>query len=71
MLFGSLSLKYSPLKSVIKKFGHANIFALFDATEIGIEVASMKTASAILYFSYKHMSTMKEFVACCPRSQLF
>ena len=53
-------------KSVIKKFGHANIFALLDATEIGVEVASMKTVNAILYSAYKHGSTMKWLAACCP-----
>ena len=53
-------------KSVIKKFGHANIFALLDATEVGAEVASMKTVNAIMYSPYKHGSTMKWLAACCP-----
>ena len=46
-------------KSVIKKFGHANIFKLLDATEIRAEVVSMKTVNAILYSAYKYGSTMK------------
>ena len=53
-------------KSVIKKFGHANICALLDATEIGVEVASMKTVNAIMYSAYKHGSTMKWLAACDP-----
>ena len=53
-------------KSVIKKFGHANIFELLNATEIGAEVASMKTVNAILYSAYKHGSTMKWLAGCCP-----
>ena len=36
-------------KSVIKKFGRANIFELLDATELGVKVGSMETVNAILY----------------------
>ena len=53
-------------KSIIKKFGHANIFLMLDATEIAAEVASMKTVNAILYSAYKHNSTMKWLAGCCP-----
>ncbi|KAL7549609.1 hypothetical protein ACHAWF_013483 [Thalassiosira exigua] len=53
-------------KSIIKKFGHANIFLLLDATEIYTDVASMKTVNAILYSAYKHNSTLKWLAACCP-----
>ena len=53
-------------KSVLKKFGHANIFALLDATEIGVDVASMKTVNAIMYSPYKHGSTCMWLAACCP-----
>lgn len=53
-------------KSVIKKFGHAHIFMLLDATEIFAEVASMKTVNAILYSAYKHHSTLKWLVGCDP-----
>lgn len=53
-------------KSVIKKFGHANIFMLLDATESFAEIASMKTVNAILYSAYKHNSTMKWLVGCDP-----
>jgi hypothetical protein len=53
-------------KSVIKKFGRANIFELLDATELGAEVGSMKTVNAILYSAYKHGSTMKWLAACDP-----
>jgi regulator of replication initiation timing len=49
-------------KSVIKKFGHAHIFMLLDATEIFAEVASMKSVNAILYSAYKHHSTLKWLV---------
>ncbi|EJK69405.1 hypothetical protein THAOC_09343 [Thalassiosira oceanica] len=52
--------------SVIKKFGHANIFMLLDATECFAEIASMKTVNAILYSAYKHNSTMKWLVGCDP-----
>ena len=53
-------------KSVIKKFGHAHIFMLLDATEIFAEVASMKSVNAILYSAYKHHSTLKWLVGCDP-----
>ena len=53
-------------KSVIKKFGRANIYMLLDATEIGAEVASMKTVNAVLYSAYKHGSTLKWLAACDP-----
>lgn len=53
-------------KSVIKKFGHAFIFYLLDATECPAEIASMKTVNAILYSAYKHSSTVKWLVACDP-----
>ena len=53
-------------KSVIKKFGRANIYMLLDATEIGAEVASMKTVDAVLYSAYKHGSTLKWLAACDP-----
>ena len=52
--------------SVIKKFGHAHIFMLVDATEIFAEVASMKSVNAILYSAYKHHSTLKWLVGCDP-----
>jgi hypothetical protein len=52
--------------SMIRKFGHANIFMLLDATEIFAEVASMKTVNAILYLAYKHSSTIKWLVGCDP-----
>jgi len=35
-------------KSVLKKFGHANIFMLLDVTEIRAEIVSMKTVNSIL-----------------------
>ena len=50
---------------MLKKFGHANIFALLDATEIGVEVASMKIVNVIMNSPYKHGSTCKWVVACC------
>ena len=53
-------------KSVIKKFGHAHIFMLLDATEIFAEAASMKSVNAILYSAYKHHSTLKWLVGCDP-----
>ena len=53
-------------KSVIRKFGHAHIFMLLDATEIYAQVASMKTVNAILYSAYKHNSTVKWLVGCDP-----
>ena len=53
-------------KSVLRKFGHANIFMLLDATEIYTQVASMKTVNAILYSAYKHNSTTKWLVGCDP-----
>lgn len=51
-------------QSVIKKFGHAYIFLLLDATESYADVASMKTVNAILYSAYKHNSTLKWLVGC-------
>ncbi|KAL7529985.1 hypothetical protein ACHAWF_003195 [Thalassiosira exigua] len=53
-------------KSVIKKFGHANIFQMLDATEIYPEVASMKTVNTTLYYAYKHHWTLKWLACCCP-----
>ena len=53
-------------KSVVKKFGHANIFMMLDATEIGAEVSSMKSVNSILYSAYKHSSTLKWLVGCDP-----
>lgn len=53
-------------KSVVKKFGHANIFMMLDATEGFAEVASMKTVNAILYSAYKHSSTLKWLVGSDP-----
>lgn len=53
-------------KSVLKKFGHANIFMLLDATEAFADIASMKTVNAILYSAYKHNSTVKWLVGCDP-----
>ena len=50
--------------SVIKKFGHANIFMLLDATEGFAEIASMKTVNSVLYSAYKHSSTLKWLVGC-------
>ena len=35
-------------KSVIKKFDRAKIYMLLDATEIDVEVVSMKTVNAML-----------------------
>lgn len=55
-------------KSVIRKFGHGNIFMLLDATEIYAQVASMKTVNAILYSAYKHNSTVKLVVIQLVRS---
>ena len=52
-------------KSVIKKFGDADIFQILDATEIFTDVASMKTLNAILYSAYKHSSTLKWLVGYC------
>ena len=52
------------LKSVIKKFGHANVWILLDATEIGMEVPSMKTVNGIMYSAYKHGSTLKWLASC-------
>ncbi|KAL7537784.1 hypothetical protein ACHAXR_008075 [Thalassiosira sp. AJA248-18] len=53
-------------KSMIRKFGHANIYILLDATECFADVASMKTVNAILYSAYKHKSTLKWLVGCDP-----
>ena len=53
-------------KSVIKKFGQANIYMLLDATEVAAEVAAMKTVNAMLYSAYKHGSTFKWLAACDP-----
>ena len=53
-------------KSVLNKFGHANICMLLDATETYAEVASMKTVNSILYSAYKHNSTLKWLVGCDP-----
>ena len=53
-------------KSVIKKFGHVNLWQMLDATEIGTCIASMKTVNAILYLPYKHGSTCKWLAACDP-----
>ena len=51
-------------KNIVRKFGHANVWLLLDATEIGANVASMKTVNAIMYSPYKHGSTMKWLAAC-------
>ena len=40
-------------KSVVRKFGHALIFMLLDATEGFAETASMKTVNSVLYSAYK------------------
>ena len=53
-------------KSVLKKFGHANIFMLLDATELFAEIASMKSVNSILFSAYKHNSTLKWLVVCDP-----
>ena len=53
-------------KSVIRKFGHANIFTLLDATESYAEMAGMKTVNSILYSAYKHNPTIKWLVGCDP-----
>ena len=53
-------------KSVVKLFGHANIYALLEATELGAQTASMKTVNTIFYSAYKHGSTMKWLAVCCP-----
>ncbi|KAL3777636.1 hypothetical protein ACHAWO_012525 [Cyclotella atomus] len=53
-------------KSVIRKFGHANIFMLLDATESYAEMAGMKTVNSILYSAYKHNPTIKWLVGCDP-----
>ena len=53
-------------KSVIQKFGHANIFMLLDATEIFAQIASLKTVNSIFYSAYKHNSTLKWLVGCDP-----
>jgi len=53
-------------KSMIKKFGHANIFMLLDATEAYADIASMKSVNAILYSAYKGHSTLKWLVGCDP-----
>ena len=53
-------------KSFIKHFGHANVFAFLYATELGVEVASMKTVNGNMYSTYNHGSTMKWLTACCP-----
>ena len=53
-------------KSVLKKFGHAKIFMLLDATEVYADVASMKTVNSILYSAYKHHSTLKGLAGCDP-----
>ena len=58
-------------KSVINKCGHANIYLLLDATKIVAEVASTKTANAILCSGYKHNSTMKWLAGCCPISSMW
>ena len=52
--------------SVIRKFGHAIIFMLLDATEEHAETASMKTINSVLYSAYKHHSTLKWLVGCDP-----
>ena len=53
-------------KSMIKKFGHANIFMLLDATEAYADIASMKSVNVILYSAYKGHSTLKWLVGCDP-----
>ena len=51
---------YTYPKSVIKKFGHADIFALLGATKIRVEVVSIKVMGAIFYSAYNKVSTMYE-----------
>ena len=51
-------------ENVIKKFGQAHIYMILDATKIGAETASMKTANTIFYSTYRHGSTMKWLAAC-------
>ena len=53
-------------KSFIRKFGHARLFMMLDATEIFADTASMKSVNSILYSAYKHHSTLKWLVACDP-----
>ena len=53
-------------KSVIKKFGHVNIFALLNVAKIGAQRVSMKTVNAILYSTHKHGSAIKWLAVCCP-----
>jgi hypothetical protein len=52
--------------SVLRKFGHAKLFMLLDATEVFADIASLKTVNAILYSQYKHNSTLKFLVGCDP-----
>lgn len=52
--------------SVLRKFGHAKIFMLLDATEVFADIASLKTVNAILYSQYKHNSTLKFLDGCDP-----
>jgi len=48
--------------SVVRKFGHAYIYMLLDATEERADTASMKTMHAALFSAYKHHSTLKWLV---------
>lgn len=52
--------------SVLRKFGHAKLFMLLDATECSADIASLKRVNAILYSVYKHSSTLKWLVGCDP-----
>jgi hypothetical protein len=52
--------------SVFKKFGHAKIYMMLDATEQFANAASNKSVNAILYSVYKHSSTLKFLVGCDP-----
>ena len=40
------------------------MWILLDATEMSVEVPSMKTVNGIMYSAYKHESTMKWLAAC-------
>eukprot|EP00562_Extubocellulus_spinifer_P035568 CAMPEP_0178697744 /NCGR_PEP_ID=MMETSP0699-20121125/10158_1 /TAXON_ID=265572 /ORGANISM="Extubocellulus spinifer, Strain CCMP396" /LENGTH=836 /DNA_ID=CAMNT_0020343741 /DNA_START=97 /DNA_END=2607 /DNA_ORIENTATION=- len=52
--------------SVVRKFGHAFVFLLLDATEERADTASMKIMHAALFSAYKHHSTLKWLVGSDP-----
>eukprot|EP00562_Extubocellulus_spinifer_P031445 CAMPEP_0178710732 /NCGR_PEP_ID=MMETSP0699-20121125/17939_1 /TAXON_ID=265572 /ORGANISM="Extubocellulus spinifer, Strain CCMP396" /LENGTH=841 /DNA_ID=CAMNT_0020359303 /DNA_START=197 /DNA_END=2725 /DNA_ORIENTATION=+ len=52
--------------SVVRKFGHAFLFLLLDATEERADTASMKIMHAALFSAYKHHSTLKWLVGSDP-----